>query len=178
MLTNFWKNFVKRSERPSSNQRSSSQSSSPLSISWVIPGKLAVGRLPRVGEGAQLASQNIKVVLSLCAEVEGTLPEDIREHFQCLKYCLPDSHYDTEMQVSDLAAAVALVHQTIEQQLPLYIHCLAGMERSPTVCIAYLCRYHHLELWEAVNWLKQVHSRTLPTEAQLRVIREYLASKK
>ncbi|NES94615.1 MAG: dual specificity protein phosphatase family protein [Desertifilum sp. SIO1I2] len=176
MSPQFWKSWVKRSQPQ--RQSSAVTSSSLLSPSWVLPGKLAVGRLPRVGEGERLAEQQIQVILSLCAEVEGTLPEEIVQNFRCLRYCLPDSHYATPMQVEDLAAVVDLVHQTVEQQTPLYIHCLAGMERSPTACIAYLCRYQGLELWEAMNWLKQVHPRTLPTEAQLRVIREYLALKR
>lgn len=169
LLASFWTNFLKG---PASSEKSKGKS---LSISWVIPGKLAVGPLPQPGDSAQLAAADIQVVLSLCADLEGALPEDVRDNFQCLHWFIPDSHYDIELKVADLAWAVELVHQTISNELPIYVHCLAGMQRSPTVCIAYLMRYHKLELWEAVNWLKQVRPASSPTEYQLRVVREFIS---
>jgi protein-tyrosine phosphatase len=126
-----------------------------------------------VGDGAELTRANIKVVLSLCAKLEGELPEDVTQNFRCLRYILPDRYYATEFKVDQLAQVVEIVHKSIQHQLPIYVHCLAGMERSPTVCIAYLCRYHNLELWEALNWLKQVHPRSMPNESQIRALREY-----
>ena len=174
-MASFWSNLFKRSAQNSPGVTGQfSASKKQLTISWVIPGKLAVGRLPRPGDGAQLARANIKVVLSLCPVSEGTLPPDVTENFQCLSCVLPDSHYDMAMNVSDLAWAVELVHQTVQNQLPIYVHCFAGIERSPTICIAYLCRYRQLEIWEAVSWLKQVRPICSPTEHQLRTVRDFL----
>ncbi|MEB3338797.1 MAG: dual specificity protein phosphatase [Leptolyngbyaceae bacterium] len=143
-------------------------------MSWVIPGKLAVGRSPRAADGTVLAAANIKVIFSLCANSEKSLPEEFMQLFRCLRLVLPDSHYATEIKVKQLAAAVDIVQHSIESQLPILVHCLAGVERSPTVCIAYLCRHHNLELWEAINWLKRVHPSSMPTESQIRVVREFL----
>lgn len=143
-------------------------------VSWVLPGKLAVGGLPQPGDAAELLKDNVKVVLSLCAESEGTLPDDISENFQCLRLVLPDRYYTTELTAKQLQQAVAIVREYVARGLPIFVHCLAGVERSPTVCIAYLCRYHKLELWEAVNWLKQVHPTSMPNASELRAIREYL----
>lgn len=156
-------------KRPASNARRGS------TISWIIPGKLALGGLPQPGDGQRFESVNIKVVLSLCAEVEGRLPVDIAQNknFICLRHVLPDRHYTTPLNARQLAIAVDLVHQCFERQVPVYVHCLAGIERSPTVCIAYLCRYHNLELWEATNWVKQVHPASMPNESQIRAVREF-----
>lgn len=148
-----------------------------FSISWVIPGKLAVGKLPQVGDAKQLIQANIKTVLSLCAEQEGVLPEEITQNFQCFRLVLPDRHYSTKMTAEQLAEAVNIVHQNIQNKTPIFVHCLAGIERSPTVCIAYLCKYHKMELWEAANWVKQVHSTSLPNDSGLRAIRELLQQK-
>lgn len=152
-----------------------SASANPLAIDWVLPGKLAIGRLPFSGDGAILAKANIKVVLSLCAETEGKLPEDIIRDFQCFRVVLPDRFYDTELTVEDLSVAVEIVRENLDKNLPTYVHCLAGIERSPTVCIAYLCKYGKMELWEAANWLKQVHPTSLPNPSGLRAIREFIA---
>lgn len=148
-----------------------------FSVDWVIPRKLAIGRLPKAGDGAQLLKANIKTVLSLCAEQEGILPEEITQKFQCFRVVLPDRHYTTEMTAEQLAEAVNIVHESVQKNSPIFVHCLAGIERSPTVCIAYLCKYHKMELWEAANWLKQVHSSSLPNDSGLRAIRELLQQK-
>ena len=146
-----------------------------LSIDWVLPGKLALGRLPRPGESLSLKQANIKVVLSLCSETEGTLPDDISENFQCFRVVLPDRFYDNELTVEELTEAVNIVRENMEKQLPIYVHCVAAIERSPTVCIAYLCKYHQMELWEAINWLKQVHPISLPHPSAMRALREFIA---
>ena len=145
------------------------------SLSWVIPGKLAVGGIPQAADDhLTLANANIKVVLSLCAEIEGSLPETVTRNFNCLRFILPDRYYTTQVETHQLDKAVEIVHQSVQNQLPIYVHCLAGIERSPTVCIAYLCRYQNLELWEALNWVKQVHPSAMPNESQLRVLREFV----
>jgi len=143
-------------------------------VTWVIPGKLAVGGSPRPGDSVALAQAGIKVIFSLCAECEEVLPEDVTQSFHCLRLVLPDSHYKSEIKSSQLTAAIDIVQHSIDNQLPIYVHCLAGIERSPTVCIAYLCQSQHLELWEALNWLKQCHPPSMPTESQLRVVRQYI----
>jgi hypothetical protein len=153
-------------------QRSSYQRQTPFN--WVIPGKLAVGGIPQAEDHSRLVAANIKVVLSLCAEIEGCLPETITRDFNCLRFVLPDRYYTTQLEVHQLAKAVEIVHHSLHNQLPVYVHCLAGIERSPTVCIAYLCLYQNLELWEALNWVKQVHPSAMPNEAQLRTLREFL----
>ncbi|MFB2937698.1 dual specificity protein phosphatase family protein [Aerosakkonemataceae cyanobacterium BLCC-F154] len=146
-------------------------------IDWVIPRKLAIGRLPQPGDEAQLLKADIKTVLSLCSEEEGILPEEISQNFQCFRLVLPDRHYTTKLTAEQLTEAVNIVHQNIEKNPPVFVHCLAGIERSPTVCIAYLCKHHKMELWEAANWLKQVHSTSLPNDSGLRAIREFLQQK-
>jgi protein-tyrosine phosphatase len=143
-------------------------------IGWLIPNKLAIGRLPKAGDSTALIQANIAVILSLCAEAEGKLPEDIEQNFRCIRYILPDSNFMFPLQVEQLAYAVELIQQTIENQQPVFVHCLASVERSPTVCIAYLCRYHYFDLWEAINCVRQVRPHALPTDSQFRVIRKFL----
>ena len=145
-------------------------------IHWILPQKLAVGRLPRLDDVSDLMQANIKVILSLCAPQEGSLPAAIIQQFHCQRYVLPDSHYKTQLEVRQIAAVVEIINSHLQKQAPIYVHCLAGMERSPSACIAYLCRYHGLELWEALHWVKQVHRRTRLTDSQIKVLREFVAS--
>lgn len=146
----------------------------PGQVDWIIPNWLALGGMPEPGDSYFLAQAKIQVVLSLCAPVEGTLPDDILENFQCDRIILPDSTYRVPLQVEQLAVAVELVHQCILEQKPVYVHCLVGVQRSPTVCIAYLCKYHQLDLRQALNRVRKARPQAMPTPQQLAVVQELL----
>lgn len=173
-LQRFLKRMFGQVKRLLGIHEKSSSRQTRRAMSWILPGKLAIGSLPKPGDGVELLKSNIKVVLSLCSELEGILPNDITENFSCLRLVLPDRYYQTELTAEQVAQAVAIVHENIQNGLPIFVHCLAGVERSPTVCIAYLCRYQNLDLWEAVNWLKQIHPGSMPTTSGLRAIREFI----
>lgn len=158
---------------------SSSKSSSLLPASrlhWILPTKLALGGLPSSGDRAIFAQADISIVFSLCAQSEGELPEEITQNFRCVRVILPDSRYVAALQVEQLAHVVNSIHQFIQRQQPVYVHCLAGIERSPTVCIAYLCQYHNMKLWEAFHYVKKICPRAMPTDAQLKIVQRYVGS--
>lgn len=168
-------NIFKSQEQAVPHQAFSSQHSGrPTHLDWVIANKLCVGDIPQLPDLALLTNSKIRVILSLCAPTEGMLPPEIEQKFYCLRLILPDSHYSTPLTAERLAQAVQILHQCDQRGLPIYVHCLAGIERSPTVCIAYLCRYYHLELWEAIALLKQARPVSCPSPTQIQVIRQYL----
>ncbi len=142
----------------------------PLQVSWVLPGTVALGRLPGHRDGAILAAAGIQVVLSLCGEAEGRLSDAVVRQFDCQRIVLPDSRYAERLDPKCLSEAVLLIHQTVQAGRSIYVHCLAGVERSPTVVLAYLCQYHRVPLWQALQWVQQVHPAAHPTAAQLGVI--------
>ena len=146
----------------------------PLVLSWILPNRLAVGGLPRSQDLEIFRQTQIRAILSLCAMAEGILPEVLQADLHCQHFFLPDSRYPEKLQVERLAQAVQILHQALSQQQRVYIHCLAGVERSPTVCIAYLCQHHHLPLWEAINFVKQAHPMTRLAEPQLEALKQFV----
>lgn len=142
---------------------------------WVLPKRLAVGPLPQENDVALLQKQGVQAVLSLCQEMEPAIPLALKTQFTWQGCWLPDSHYTEPMTAEHLVQAVAIVREQITAGRPTYVHCLAGQERSPTVCLAYLCRYERLNLFEALAWLKQIHRRTRPTDNQIQAIQAFLA---
>jgi atypical dual specificity phosphatase len=148
------------------------QSSRSQELSWVIPGKLALGGLPR--SPLPLTQANITAILSLSHRSEGSLSTHFDQQFHCYRCPLPDSRSDEELTLPRLAAAVEIIRQNVHNHQPLYVHCWAGIERSPMVCIAYLCQYDRQNLWDALEWVKTVHPPTRPTSAQLRMIAQFL----
>lgn len=159
------------------SRMNSRRKTGPL-FGWVIPQKLAVGKLPTKHDVEFLEENKIKFILTLCLPREGRVPPEVAEAFYCGFLPLPDSHYDSPIDLENLAKAVEVVHQCIARGAAVFVHCLAGIERSPTVCIAYLCRHHGLELWEAIVLVKKARPQSSPTAGQIQVIRQYLAAVK
>lgn len=141
-------------------------------LRWILPQKLAVGPMPDAMTYPRLQAAGIKAILTLCSEQEGTHPAHVLQDFYFNRLVLPDSHYAEPLQVQQVREAIALVQFLLENEMPVYVHCLAGVERSPTICVAYLCVYHQMQLWEALNWLRQVNPRTGITPEQIRVLQE------
>ena len=54
----------------------------------------------------------------------------------------------------------------------VYIHCVAAMERSPLVCLAWLVQEHNLKPARALDYLMQVHPGTNPLPGQLALLQE------
>jgi atypical dual specificity phosphatase len=141
-------------------------------IAWILPRRLAVGSRPTAARQPQLIQSGVRAIFSLCSEQEATLPIEIIQTFDCVRFVLPDSHSNQPLQVDQFAQAVEILHQLLQAHQSVYVHCLAGIERSPLVCIGYLYRYQQIEVWEALNLLKQIHPSTSPTPAQIKIVRE------
>lgn len=150
-------------------------SNSFATLEWLIPNELVVNALPTADTYPQLWQMGVRCILTLCDESEGCLPP-IPASFPFLwqRIFLPDSHYAEAINPQALAQVVQTLQHWTQQKLPVYVHCLAGIERSPLACIAYLCTQHHFELWEALNLVQQKHPRTAIRSSQLQALRAYL----
>ena len=157
-----------------SSNHSQKKSQRNLKIRWVLPNQLAVGRCIHPGEESILATAGIQSILVLCDETEALTPPMVQQHFHVIRHPLPDSHKPVLLKSTDVMAALKILHNNLVHHRPTYVHCLAGMERSPTLCIAYLCLFKGYGLWESFNWVKQVNPRTNPTETQLDVVRSLI----
>jgi predicted protein tyrosine phosphatase len=148
----------------------------PLQVDWVIPGKLAVGKFPQAKDIDLLLSHNIQLILTLSYPQECSLPPELRKRFRHGYISMPDSRHRQPIQPAQLLRAAEVIHRALSSGLSVYVHCLAGMERSPLVCVAYLCLHRKMPIGEALRWVKQVHPSSMPTPAQLQVL-EYCLHK-
>ncbi|MGP1371575.1 MAG: protein-tyrosine phosphatase family protein [Almyronema sp.] len=159
--------FQSRHRQP---RTATSAATSPLH--WVLPQQLAVGPFPTVADLAEIQKAKIPAIITLCSQSEGQLPA-IARVFRCQRYPLPDSHSPDQLTPEQISAAVALVDDFQQQGQPTYVHCLAGVERSPLICTAYLCRHYQLPVWEALNHLKTINPRTRLTPPQLKTLQQW-----
>ncbi len=170
-MKNFFNPFRKSDTSEATNANLQTRS---ISLHWIIQNRLAVGPIPTLETAESLKAFGIRSILTLCGEEEGKLAPQVPTDFQWQRFLLPDSHYAEKMTAEKLKAAIDLARDFIKTDAPLYVHCLAGMERSPTVCVGYLCLYEKMQVWEALNLVKSNNPRTNITPDQIQVLQSLL----
>jgi predicted protein tyrosine phosphatase len=144
-----------------------------LQFSWVLRGRLAVGPAPSFVHHLNLLEErNIVSILCLCSHYEAPLPFGICERFHYLQCILPDHKSKRpptpeEIQQACEALARLMPHGAV------YVHCQAGVERSPLICMAWLMRTRHLSLIDALDYLKRVHPDSGPLPEQVASLRAW-----
>ena len=139
-------------------------------IDWVLVQELAIGPAPRADRHLDhLESEGIKSVLSVCSEQEAPPPAGLNERFSCKRLVLPDHNAQRLPKLAEIEKSLEILFD-LRQQGPVFIHCVAAMERSPLVCLAWLVRYQGLSPQHALDYLMQVHPGTNPLPGQLALL--------
>jgi len=139
-------------------------------IDWVLVDELAIGPAPRADRHLdRLDEQGIKAVLSLCSEEEATPPPHLSYRFHCRRLVLPDHRSARLPEPSELQVALDLL-SGLREHGPVFVHCVAAMERSPLVCLAWLVMRHGQSPQAALDYLMQMHPGTNPLPGQLRLL--------
>jgi hypothetical protein len=133
---------------------------------WILADALAVGPAPRAERHLQrLAEAGIRAVLSLCSATEAPPPLGMDHGFTCHRLVLPDHRSAEPMTIGQLQQAMSLLAE-LQSVGPVYVHCVAGVERSPMVCMAWLVVQHGQPPQRALDYVMQVHPGTNPLPRQ------------
>jgi protein-tyrosine phosphatase len=84
---------------------------------------------------------------------------------------LPDHRSGREPDLPELQRALAALAE-LHQHGPVFVHCVAAIERSPLVCMAWLVQAGGLSSQRALDYLQQVHPGTNPLPQQLRLLQQ------
>jgi len=145
---------------------------SRFQIHWVLVEELALGPAPRSERHLdRLADEGVRGVLSLCSLEEAAPPPQLENRFICQRLVLPDHRCQRLVETSELEQALELLAD-LRREGPVFVHCLAAMERSPLVCLAWLMRHQRLSLQRALDYLMQLHPGTCPLPEQLAVVQQ------
>ena len=141
-----------------------------LYFNWVLINQLAVGSLPKNENDLNLLTEkNIASILTLCDPIEGKVPDIFKEKFNCKSFILPDHKSKRYPSKIEIISALNLLEEMI-QMGAVYVHCFAGVERSPLICIAYLMKNQNIDLQDALEYLMQIHPNTNPLKGQLNIL--------
>ena len=136
-------------------------------FNWVLTNELAIGKAPKNYIALEkLKKENIKSVISLCSEEESKLAENIQNIFDCHRIILPDHRSGRYPSLEELVKVLDVIEK-LKNNGPIFVHCVAAMERSPLICMAWLIREHGLETLEALEYMMQIHKGTSPLQGQL-----------
>ena len=142
-------------------------------IDWVLVNELAIGPAPRAERHLdRLADAGVKAILSLCAAEEALPPAGLSERFACKRLVLPDHHSGRLPELIELQSALDTLTELHCQHGAVFVHCVAAMERSPLVCLAWLVTHHKQKPEQALDYLMQVHPGTNPLPGQLALLQE------
>jgi protein-tyrosine phosphatase len=147
-------------------------------INWVLKDRLALGPAPKsLGHLDFLTSVGIISILSLCAEseikgLEFDSTSVLENNFQHYRFVLPDHKAGRSPTTNELQHALLLAENALSLHPPLFIHCVASMERSPLVCLGILMRKYKLSSLAALDYLHQIHPPTNPLPEQLAILNQ------
>jgi hypothetical protein len=139
-------------------------------LDWVLVDELAIGPAPvEVSHLDLLHEAGIMSVLSTCGSGEVTVPAGLDDRFFHQRCVLPDHRTGRLPYLVELEGALDALAALLRQG-PVYVHCVAAMERSPLVCLAWLVSRHRLTPEQALDYLMQTHPGTNPLPGQLALL--------
>ena len=146
------------------------QRSRYFQVDWVLVDELAIGPAPRKQRHLdRLHELGIKGVLSLGAFPEAEPPETFDQSFQTRRIVLPDHRAGRMPSTKELETALENLRELLNHG-PVFVHCVAAMERSPLVCLGWLVMEHRMNPDRALDYLMQQHPGTNPLPGQLKLI--------
>ena len=139
-------------------------------IDWILKNELAVGPAPTTKKHIMmLQAEGINCLLSLCSTEEASPPEEIKNFFRTDRFVLPDHKSGRAPTADEIKIALdKLINMS--KFGSVYVHCFAGIERSPLICMAYLIKIHHLTSQQALDYLMEMHAGTNPLPSQFKVL--------
>lgn len=141
-------------------------------LDWVLIDKLALGKIPTNKEHLEILLKNgIKSILSLCDENESDKNIDLSIDFYHERLILPDHKYEKLIELEQLQSALDILKK-LNKSGPTFVHCIASIERSPLVCMAWLVKEFNYEPITALEYIMSIHKETNPLPGQLSLLKK------
>ena len=114
-----------------------------------------------------LKSLKISHILTVCEELPPRYPNDF--NYKVIKVTDDPS---TRLEIY-FKEATDFIKSAVNQGSNILVHCFAGVSRSSTIVIAYLIRFHGMDVDEALNYVKQKRPWICPNHGFYAQLKKY-----
>lgn len=149
----------------------------PERFSWILPDKLAVGSFPYQSTSvSRLRREGVTAVLCLTEQGERSIPSKVQHSFVWQQVGIPDGFTGGVPTQEQFEKALQVLNRWAKKKHAVYVHCLAGVGRSASVCSLFVAQELNLSLEDAIAYVKERHEHAHPDSHQIEVMQSYLAS--
>tara|TARA_B100001989_G_C24480743_1_gene434269 strand:- start:488 stop:949 length:462 start_codon:yes stop_codon:yes gene_type:complete len=139
-------------------------------IDWILINELAIGSVPsKPAHIKKLINYGFKGIFSLCNPIEYKYPEGIEQHLKLFSYELPDHKSLRAPSLEELNLAINKLRDS-KKYGPIYMHCFAGVERSPLVAMAWMMKEYSMDAQSSLEYVMQQHPGTNPLKEQFNLL--------
>ena len=140
----------------------------PDNFSWLIENKLAGSAIPTsIDEIKWIQEQGIKSIVTIREE---PLDEDWISEMNYLHVLSDDMGVPS---FDDLKTSVDYVHEKIQNNEPVMVHCLAGLGRTGTILACYLIKYKKMSAEDAIQHVREKRHGSIQSFVQEELIFQY-----
>ena len=133
----------------------------PTNFSWLIEEKLAGSGMPTTFDELDwILKQGVKSIVTM---TENALPETWVEDVKYLHIPTPDL---TAPDIEQIDTAVDFIHERINSNEAVMVHCAAGMGRAGTVLACYFVKYQKHSAKDAISKIREERPGSIQSEMQ------------
>jgi atypical dual specificity phosphatase len=140
----------------------------PTNFSWLIDNKLAGCGMPTTSNEIKwVFEQGVKSIVTM---TEVPLPESWTKNTKYLHVPTEDLNAPDIEQIEE---AVDFIHERINNNDPVMVHCAAGIGRTGTILACYLIKYQKYSAKEAITKVRKERPGSIQSEQQEIVVGLY-----
>ncbi len=83
---------------------------------------------------------------------------------------MPDHREQETLTEERLFKAIQTAEELLKESSPVYLHCLAGRERSSLMAIALTARKKQIDIFSSLDWVRRCHPAASPLYDQLELL--------
>jgi protein-tyrosine phosphatase len=126
--------------------------------------------MPRIpAHWQQLELAGFRSRFSCCYPEEERL-SPAPEHWQSVSVALPDHRNQEDLSAERLMQALNFGQSLLRKSPPVYLHCFAGLERSPLMAVGLIAQERGIDVFAALDWVRRCHPAAMPLYEQLVVL--------